>query len=259
MGYPESFNELERWWDRLCLASDGDAVIRAIEDEIGSESEPVRRRILFRFLYQEYVAQGRQDAADAIRGFDPSEQIHRWYNEWRRNAPDVDIIPALEDRIRNETDAVKLHELRSLLASAHTERRAFTAAEAVYLADIAVNPDDPLPLISLAGMKLYGEQEPEAAMPIIDRAIEVAMRTGVFRRHVLATKARIALELRSYEVIEEVMRRIMELTFTRGNADIGVERDILDRLPPASIDADVARAYEEYCAARGKTRTSAQV
>src|SRR4051812_17811029 len=128
MGYPESFNELERWWDRLCLASDGDAVIRAIEDKMGSESEPVRRRILFRFLYQEYVAQGRQDAADAIRGLDPSEQIHRWYNEWRRNAPDVDIISALEDRIRNETDAVKLHELRSLLASAHTERRAFTAA-----------------------------------------------------------------------------------------------------------------------------------
>ncbi len=259
MGYPESFNELERWWDTLRLVSDGDAVIHAIEDRIGSESDPKQRQILLRFLYQEYVAQGRQEAADAIRGFDPSEQIHRWYNGWRRNAPEVDITPALDERIRHETDALKLHELRFLLASAHTERGNFAAAEATYLADIAANPDDPLLLIFLAELKLYNEQTPETALPFIERAVEVSMRTGVFRRHALATKARIALEVKAYELVEDVMRRIMQLTFTRGNMDIGTERDILDRLPPGSIDAEVARDYEEYCVARGKTRTSQQI
>jgi Protein of unknown function len=257
MGYPEDFNELERWWENLRLTSDGDAVIRAIEERFAQESEE-RRRILHGFLHQEYLAQGRHDAANAIRGLDPLLQLHRWYQQWRREARDVDIIPALEERIGRETDGERLNQLRFMLASEHTERRNYAAAEAVKLADIAANPDEPMPLISLADQKLFYEENPQAALPIIDRAIEVAMRAGTFRRHALATKARIALALNDHAAVEDVLRRIMALTFTRGNADIGTERDFFDGLPPGSIDPDVARAYEEYCRARGKTRTSAQ-
>lgn len=258
MGYPEDFNELERWWDTLRLASDGDAVIHSIEDRIAQESGRERREILYRFLYQEYLAQGRQDAAKAIRGLDPVESIHRWYREWRRQTRDIDIVPALEERIRNETDAARLQHLRFLLASEHKERGDYAAAEAVSLADIAANPDELMPLISLAEQKLFYEEKPEAALPIINRAVELAMRAGIFRRHALATKARIALALQDYAAVEDVLRRITALTFTRGNLDIGAERDFFDRLPPGSIDPQVARAYEEYCRARGKTRTRAQ-
>jgi hypothetical protein len=257
MGYPEDFNELAQWRDGLHLAGEGEAVIRAIEDRIGQECGE-RRRILHRFLCQEYIAQGREDAANAIRGLDPVDQIFRWYEEWRRQARDVDIVPALEERIRSEADAARLHQLRFMLASEHKERGDYAAAEAVQLADIAANPDEPMPLISLAGQKLYHEEEPDAALPIIDRAIEVAMRAGIFRRHALATKARIALALNDYAAVEDVLRRIMALTFTRGNEDIGAERDFFDRLPPGAIDGEVARAYEEYCGARGRTRTRAQ-
>jgi Protein of unknown function len=258
VGYPESYNELDRWRDTLRLSSPGNAVIRTIEDRIGRESDRERLRILRWFLYDEYVAQGRQDAADAIRGLDPAWQIHRWYNDWRRDARDIDIIPALEERIRSEADAEKLHELRSLLALEHKERGNYAASEAVYLADFEANPDEPMPLISLAEQKLHLQDQPEAAMPIIDRAVEAAMNAGIFRRHALATKARVALGLKAHDVVEDMLRRIMSITFTPGNIDIGAERDILDRLPAGSIDPEVARAYDEYCRARGKTRTTAQ-
>ena len=33
---------------------------------------------------------------------------------------------------------------------------------------------------------------------------------------------------------EDVLRQLMALTFTRGNADCGAERDFLDRLPAGS-------------------------
>jgi hypothetical protein len=259
MGYPEDFNELVQWLDRLRLTQDGDALIHAIEDRIAQNSDPERRGILYSFLYQEYLAQGRQDAANAIRGLDPLEPIHRWYKQWRREARDIDIIPALEERIAREADPARLQMLRFYLASEHTERGNYAAAEAVHLADIASRPDESMPLISLAGQKLYYEENPQAALPIIDRAIELAMRTGMFRRHALATKARIALALNDHAAVQDVLRRIMALTFTRGNADIGTERDFFDRLPPGSIDPDVARAYEEYCRARGQTRTTAQM
>jgi hypothetical protein len=48
----------------------------------------------------------------------------------------------------------------------------------------------------------------------------------------------------------------MSLTFTRGNLDVEVERDFLDRAPPGCLDAEVARAYDAYCRAHGKTGTA---
>jgi hypothetical protein len=68
----------------------------------------------------------------------------------------------------------------------------------------------------------------------------------------LGTKARIALRLRDYRLVEDVLKQIMQLQFARENADIGAERDFLDALPPHSIDPAVARQYHEYCHSRRK-------
>jgi hypothetical protein len=94
-------------------------------------------------------------------------------------------------------------------------------------------------------------------MPIVDRAVAAAMAAGVFRREALGVKARVAVELRDFVLVENVLQQIMALIFTRGNADIGVERDFFDRLPFGSIDPDVARAYDEYCLARGRRQAAA--
>jgi hypothetical protein len=87
-------------------------------------------------------------------------------------------------------------------------------------------------------------------MSIIDRAIEAAYRSGLFRRQALGVKARIALQLERHDVVEGVLRDILLLKFTRKNVDVGRERDILDRLPPGSIDGEVARQYDEFCRAK---------
>jgi hypothetical protein len=102
--------------------------------------------------------------------------------------------------------------------------------------------------------KLLHENLPEDATRFADRAVAVAMRTGVFRREALGMKARIGLELSDYGMVESALREIMQLTFTPGNLDIGAERDFFDRLPPGSIDPEVAKAYHEYCYARGHRR-----
>jgi hypothetical protein len=67
-------------------------------------------------------------------------------------------------------------------------------------------------------------------------------------------KARIALRRSDYRIVENALREIMDLTFTRGNVDFGAERDFLDELPPGAVDPGVARRYDEYCRARA-TRT----
>jgi hypothetical protein len=90
------------------------------------------------------------------------------------------------------------------------------------------------------------------AIRIIDQAVDAALRSGTYRRLALGFKARIGLRIHAYRAVEGALKQIMELTFTRGNLDIGIERDFLDQWPPGSIDPVVARRYGEYCRTSGK-------
>jgi hypothetical protein len=215
------------------------------------DGDPDRFQILSWFLAGEYEAQGNQAALEALRRRQPCDEIYRWHREWQQSEPERDIIPALEERIQRETHPSRLHSLRYLLASEHRDRGNYAASEATFLAGFDADPEDPQPLIFLASQKLYREEHPEAAMQVIERAVEIALRVGMWRRHALGVKARVALALDRPAVVEEVLRQLLALTFTRGNADCDVERDFLDRLPPGSIDPGVTRAYDEYCRERG--------
>jgi hypothetical protein len=251
MTFQETYSELEKWRDEQRRTFSGPDLIHALEAGVGRESDPVRLRILNIFLAREHIAQGNQAAADAIHYNDPIAQIHRWHDEWRVENPEADIIPVLASRIRSETNSIKLSEMRYIMAEEYRDRRDYAAAAAAYL-DVFNNDGEPMPLIVLAGQKFFEEERPEEAMRIIDQAVEVALRSGTYRRHALAMKARIALHLTDYRTVEDVLKQIMNLKFTRGNVDIGRECDFLDALPPDSIDSEVARQYDEYCRTKVK-------
>jgi hypothetical protein len=124
------------------------------------------------------------------------------------------------------------------------------AAEKVNLEFFDQDPNDPFPLISAAAFKSMFQHQHEAAMSMIDRAIPVAYRTGLFAVHTLATKARIALELKQYDVVADVIRKIMDLDGEFLISDVRPERDFFDRLPPGAIDPELARRYDQYTADR---------
>jgi hypothetical protein len=125
----------------------------------------------------------------------------------------------------------------------------FVTAEAISRQLADRHPDDPLPLNSVATNKLYFLNQPEEAMEVINRALEIAHRTEEHRRYTLGHKARIALDLKRYDILESVLKEIMELKIDPEVPDIGRERDFFDRLPPDSIDQEVARQYNEHCLA----------
>jgi Protein of unknown function len=256
MGYVESFNEIEQWWDELRHNLAGEALIGVVKERIAGEADHKRVRILVGFLADYYERLRKHDAADAIRAPCSVGDIYSWNDEWRTTDAEPDIVSALEARIRQETHPERLRTFRCVLADRHRERGDFAAAEAVELVNFEADPESPRPLISLANQKLDWEEQPDEAMRVIDRALGVAMRSGLFRRETLGVKARIALGFDAWSMVEEVLRQIMALTFTRGHLDIGAERDFFDRLPFGSIDPEVARAYDAYCGERGRRRTA---
>jgi tetratricopeptide (TPR) repeat protein len=246
MDYQEVLDELFRWRDRLHWTGQGIDVIRAIEERIENESGKANLEPLYFMLAQEHEAQGNHAAAEAIRLQDPVNEVYLWYEDVERTSVGIEAIHLLQKRIDSEPDAAKRRELKFMLAQEHKHEEDYAACEAIYLQLFETKPDDPIPLIKLAERKLYFERQPEAAMRIIDRAIEVAYGSGNFRRNALGVKARIALAMEDFEIVEGVLIRIMQLGFEYGNIDVGFRRDFFDRLPPGSIDPEVARQYDEH-------------
>jgi hypothetical protein len=246
-------DEIARWVGNLWLSDIADdEIIRAMERRIEIETDPTKVNVLKFELAREHTEQGNEAAADALYR-ELLREVDYWYRKLHRTyrtAHDK-IISAIEDRIRANPDAPEVDDLYRMLAGEHSFNRDYAAAEAIERRLADKYPDDPLPLISLAINKCSYQDQPEAALELINRALEVAYRTGEHRRFALGDKARIALKLKRYDIVEAVLKEIMQLDVDPEVPDIGRERDFFDRIPPGSIDPEVARQYDEYCQAVG--------
>jgi tetratricopeptide (TPR) repeat protein len=249
MDYQKVLDELFRWSDGLHRTRKGIDVIRAIEERIEVESGTLILQPLYFMLAQEHEAQGNYAAAEAIHLRDPTNKVYRWYEDVEGTSAGLELVYALKERIDSEPDAANRRELNLILAQEYRQEEDYAACEAIYLQLFETKPDDPVPLIKLAEQKLYFERQPEAAMRIIDQAVEVAYGSGNFRRNALGVKARIALAMEDFKVVEGVLTQIMQLGFEFGKIDVGFMRDFFDRLPPGSIDPELARQYDEHCRA----------
>ena len=121
------------------------------------------------------------------------EPVNRWVEGARRAGGDLNVARAIEARLESEPDEEIRRSLNFELAGAYKMTDRYVEAERIYLMLFDQSPDEPMPLMCLAGQKLYLEDDPAAAMHVIDRAIEAAYRSANFRRAVLGVKARIAL------------------------------------------------------------------
>jgi tetratricopeptide (TPR) repeat protein len=247
------YDELSRWRDEL-LQSDAsdDDIIRVIKDRIEVETDEKAIHFLKSTLARLLGKLGDESASDALyRELLP--EVDDWYRKLRRTHGRAFSASnkAIEDRIRANPEAAEVDDLYRYLSADYSAVGDHTAAEAIERLLADKHPDDPGPLNSLAFNKCSLQHQPEEAMPIINRALEIAHRTGELRRYTLGQKARIALDLKRYDIVEGVLREIMQLKIDPEVRDIGRERDFFDRLPPNSIDPDVARQYNEYCLAVG--------
>lgn len=172
--------------------------------------------------------------------------IDDWIEQIRRVGGEAKLARAIEARLRDERDGVTRRILNLALAGVYTTLGRYPEAERIHRMEFRNSPDEPVPLIMLAGQKLDHENQPAVAMRVIDRAIEAAFRSGNFRRHALGVKARIALEQGKFNVVEDVLRQLLALRHDSKGVDLGIDRDVFDRLPPGAIDKAVAREFDEY-------------
>jgi hypothetical protein len=160
------------------------------------------------------------------------EPVNRWVKDARQAGGDLNVARAIEARLESEPDEEIRRHLNLELAGIYKMIERYGEAERIYLMLFDQSPDEPVPLMCLAGQKLYFEDDPAAAMPVIDRVIEAAYRSGNFRRAVLGVKARIALAQEKFDVVEDVLRQLLQLTHDKRGVDIAPERDFLTACRP---------------------------
>jgi hypothetical protein len=163
-------------------------------------------------------------------------------------------------RQRRSIDEI-IDEIRLRFREAHGEQRRWLAGvyvsflirakrepETLQVVDAMIDelPDDVRFPIRKAFLYHYMLDDSEKALPCIDLALRRAYRSGLFRREALGVKARILLELRRGEELSDVLEQIMSMQMIKGVADVGRERDFVDRAPPGLISEDVLRRYNEF-------------
>ena len=169
----------------------------------------------------------------------------RWLGDLKRRRPIDDIIDEVRQRFREARG-----EERQQLAGVYTSFliRARREPETLQVVDAMIDelPDDVRFPIKKAFLFHYMLNDPESALPSIDLALERAYRSGLFRREALGAKARILLTLGRGQELSDVLEQIMSMQMIKGVADIGRERDFVDRAPPGLISEDVLRRYNEF-------------
>jgi hypothetical protein len=176
--------------------------------------------------------------------------LHKWYERLQRTCADQEIVDEITRRMKAENDKEDVRSLAFFLATEFRRQKRYGEAEAILLDLSERNPVEPYPLISLAEQKLYHEEKPNEALEFVEKAINRARASGNFRRNALGVKARIADKLQRYDLIVDVLREIMTMKFGESHADVGVERDFVDRLPAGAIDPILLRQYDEFCRSR---------
>ena len=95
--------------------------------------------------------------------------LYDWIDEARHAGGFANVARAVEARLENEPDNEVRRSLNFELAGAYKMAGRFDEAERIYMMLFNQSPDEPMPLISLAGQKLYFEEDPATAMEVIER------------------------------------------------------------------------------------------
>jgi hypothetical protein len=169
----------------------------------------------------------------------------QWFGDLRKGRPIDGIIDQVTARLRVATGEERCWLVSPLVTFLVIAGRRL---EAVQVVDDVMEqfPDDVSLPMQKASLYLYSLKSPEKALACIDMALQRAYRTGLFRREALGVKARILLKLRRGEQLSEVLEEIMSMQMMKGIADVGRERDFVDRAPPGLIPEDVLARYNQF-------------
>jgi hypothetical protein len=174
------------------------------------------------------------------------DRTRKWCFELKQHRPRVDVVEAIRSRLKESVQPTERIALLQELAAEFEAVGKNPEARQILMEVIELEHGSALSFASLASHFLYSESDPDKAFEAILRAEESAKRSGHFRRHVQAQKARISLALNRYDLLGECLRQIPLIVLEPGQRDVRRERDFFDRADKSKIRPDIVKAFQLY-------------
>jgi hypothetical protein len=109
-----------------------------------------------------------------------------------------------------------------------------------------MNPSSVISQLSIVSHLLFVLDQPEKALEELLPAESLSNETGHFRRHVQAEKARIALALNDYDMLNAAINRISQIVVVPDKRDVGKERDFFDRADKNRLKPETISNFQKY-------------
>lgn len=115
-------------------------------------------------------------------------------------------------------------------------------------------PEEPVPWIGLAARLSQDQGTISEAREVIERGLQIALKTDRFIRYALGARARIANALGDQKLLEETVQILITDSAKKRMEDCGFETDFLDAIPANAIDCEIRDHYLQIAHARGANR-----
>ena len=155
-------------------------------------------------------------------------------------------IEILEEKIRNAKNHWEIVAIKEHLATEYVLDHRIVDGRRMREELIVLNANSEMSLSGLASHYFYVEENAMKALDILDSAETESFKTGNFRRHIQAQKARIALAISDYSLLSEALEKIVSIFVASGQRDVRKERDFFDPADKAKLDPSLVEKFERY-------------
>jgi hypothetical protein len=133
--------------------------------------------------------------------------------------------------------------LKGQLIWEHQRHERYSEAESLLLAEAATDPTEPLHSIGLASHFQYYDVDLEKALVHASQAIFKAEEDGKFMYQALGIQARLAIAVRSWDLLNSTLLRLATYEHRPDLADVFPESEFLALIPP---DTGTEHAVASY-------------
>jgi hypothetical protein len=134
--------------------------------------------------------------------------------------------------------------LRLLLRGELQRLARYKEAERLLLEEVEREPNEPFHSLCLAEHFHYFDVDLAKALEHVGVAITKARSDGKFLYQGLGTQARLAIETKSWPLLEQTLREMASYEHRAGDVDVFPETDFLSRIPEGVIDPGAIADYE---------------
>jgi hypothetical protein len=136
--------------------------------------------------------------------------------------------------------------LKEELARQYSTLKNFEASEKVLKELTVLNSSSPMAFSALSSHYLYAVDQPQQALDVILSAERLSNTSGHFRRHVLSQKARIALALDDYKLLDDILNALPDIIIQKDQRDVRKEFDFFVRADKSRLHIETVKKFERY-------------